>query len=361
MRPLLVFPLLCMALLRGFGEEALYRSNDFGMALAPIPSSTRGDSDWVLGIEGKGNGELRRLYNNGKEVRRWETAWNEGRTERVERESADGLPSARRVYDAAGFLLKEEEYSGGTVSRSSLYSYAAGRLARKRVLDGEDRELFVETFLYAATGGLREVRRIDASGGTGYSAAVAGPTGVSEDRAARGGWLSIDRYDLRGNLSNRERRVDGVVVSVEDFEYAPDSNVLRSSKERHLGKEEATDRTYDESGRLAFETTSVKGQEAESIAYERDGQGRVTGKRRRSATGMEVWKYARDDKGEVTREEYTRRGMLAKVTTYGKDKLRTEELYADGELFLKVYYDGDTRLREEVFAGGAAQRERTFP
>jgi hypothetical protein len=49
-----------------------------------------------------------------------------------------------------------------------------------------------------------------------------------------------------------------------------------------------------------------------------------------------------------------------KVTVHGEGKLRTEELYRDGELFLKVFYDGDTRLREEVYSNGGLQRERSY-
>ena len=43
------------------------------------------------------------------------------------------------------------------------------------------------------------------------------------------------------------------------------------------------------------------------------------------------------------------------------DWLRTEELYRDGELFLKVFFDGDTRLREEVWFNGRMERERSYP
>ena len=58
---------------------------------------------------------------------------------------------------------------------------------------------------------------------------------------------------------------------------------------------------------------------------------------------MELWKYSLDDKGKVTREEYFLLGSLQKVTVYGEGKLRTEEIYKDEELYLKVYFDGDTR------------------
>ena len=73
---------------------------------------------------------------------------------------------------------------------------------------------------------------------------------------------------------------------------------------------------------------------------------------------MELWKYSVDDKGKVSREEYFLLGSLQKVTLYGEGKLRTEEIYKDEDLYLKVYFDGDTRVKEEVYSGGKLLRER---
>ena len=50
-----------------------------------------------------------------------------------------------------------------------------------------------------------------------------------------------------------------------------------------------------------------------------------------------------------------------KVIIHGTGKQRTEELYKDGELFLKVFYDGDTRLREEVWSNGTHPSPEELP
>ena len=76
---------------------------------------------------------------------------------------------------------------------------------------------------------------------------------------------------------------------------------------------------------------------------------------------METWRYTLDDAGKVAREAYFRLGGLVKVTVHGEGKLRTEEFYEDEELVLKAYFDGDTRLREEVYAEGKLIRERKYP
>jgi antitoxin component YwqK of YwqJK toxin-antitoxin module len=358
--PLVAFLVLAASYARG--EDLLYRSNDFGMSLARIAPYQKGDWRWVLEVRRNGRDEVRLLFDNGKEVRRWDLAWNGGQTERVERQSAGGVLTARRIYDASGSLLQEEEYAAGVLSKKTLFTYANGRLSRARTLEGADeREISAETYLYAAGGGLREVRRTVAQGEPAVSSAVTSAAGLSEERSTAEGSLFIDRYDAVGLLINRERRDDGVPVSTEDFSYGPGSRILASSEERLPADHALISRRYDAAGRLSRETRSVNGTVTETVGYERDAKGSVSTKTRMSAEGSESWSYAYSDSGDLSREEYSRRGTLVKVTIHGEKKLRTEELYKDRELFMKVFYDGDTRLREEVYSDGVLQRERSYP
>ena len=361
MRQTLLRIVLLLVSLHGFGEDLLYRSNDFGMLLARIAPYQKDDSRWVLRLRRNGLDEERQLYDNGKEARRWEITWNKEHMEKVEKDFAGGVLTARRVYDAAGSLLQEEEYTAGELSKKILFTYANGRLERRRVLAGVDgRQISADVYLYAANGGLREVRRTVSPGEEIVSSSVTGTSGLSEERSSMGGSIFIERYDPYGKLVNRERRDDGVSVSIEDFEYDPGSHALASSKERLQGESGLIARRYGDAGRLSEETMTVKGAVREILTYERDEKGKVTSKTRRGPEGIEVWKYSYSDSGDLSREEYFRRGIEVKVTVHGEGKLRTEELYRDGELFLKVFYDGDTRLREEVYSNGGLQRERSY-
>jgi antitoxin component YwqK of YwqJK toxin-antitoxin module len=175
-----------------------------------------------------------------------------------------------------------------------------------------------------------------------------------------GGSLFVERYDPNGKLVSRERRDAGVAVSIEDFVYDAESHILTSSVERLPAENRRVERRYDSAGRLSQETMRVKGTVQEVVGYERDKNGKVTSKTRRSSEGLEAWKYSYAESGDLAREEYFERGILVKVTLYGEGKHRTEELYRDGELFLKVFYDGDTRLREEVYSNGSLQRKRSY-
>lgn len=345
----------------GFSQEVLYyRSNGQGMLLARVPAALKDQSEWVLKVTRENGDEDRRLFDNGKEVHRWQISWNSSRTERVEREYAGAKLSARRTYDQGGSLLREEEYQDGKLSKTTRYAYDGGRLARKREVGADGKDLASETYVYADNGRLREVRRRTPEGAVDVSAWVAGRSGLVEQRTLVDGTLFLERYDADGRLVDRERLVNGTVVSVEVFSYDPGSGKLASSTERQPADAMVTERGYDAEGRLAGETVRVQDAVKEASTWERDARGKVITRTRRSADGLEVWKYTYTDAGDPLREEYSQRGVLVKVIAHGEGKRRTEELYRRGELFLKVFYEADTRLREEVYSGGVQVRARDF-
>jgi antitoxin component YwqK of YwqJK toxin-antitoxin module len=341
-------------------QEQFYRSNEVGMLLARINPALRDDSRWVIRVTRSGPDEDRRLFDNGKEVRRWQTSWTAGHEQRVERESSGGKLTARRVFDASGTLLQEEEYSAGVLTRKTLYSYAGGRLTSRKELDPDGKELARESYLYADNGGLREVRRTPATGPADVSSFVSGRSGLAEQRSAMDGTVLIERYDADNRVIQRERRRPDGTKSVEDLVYDESSGKLASSRER-TGDGSVVDRRYDAEGLLAQETTSLKDKVTEVSSFVRDSKGRVTARTRRSGQGIEAWHDTFGESGEVAREEYFQRGELVRVTVYGEAKKRTEELYRNGGLFLKVFFDGDTRVREEVYVDGTLARSRDFP
>ncbi len=83
--------------------------------------------------------------------------------------------------------------------------------------------------------------------------------------------------------------------------------------------------------------------------------------RRRTGTGgTEEVRSTWAADGTLEREEYLARGALVKIVSTTTADERVEELFDDGELFLRVHYRGDTRVREEVVLDGVVVRERTF-
>jgi hypothetical protein len=95
--------------------------------------------------------------------------------------------------------------------------------------------------------------------------------------------------------------------------------------------------------------------------FEWSGEGKLMEMIRKSGAGREQWSYRYDTlDGSKGREEYRVRGALEKVTVYTDARARVEELYQGGALFLKVFYIGDTRVKEQVYERGTLLRERSF-
>jgi antitoxin component YwqK of YwqJK toxin-antitoxin module len=341
-----------------FADVLFYKSNEFGMLLQPIEPYRRDESRWTLEVKTAGQDEVRRLLDHGKESRRWEVSWTEDGARKVERELVAGVLSARRFYDSAGTMIQEEQFDNGTLAQKTLLTYAGGRLAHVRVQSPDGSLIYAEQYVYASNGTLRAVKRSGTEGETRTSSFVFGPSGVSEERTSSKDTLFISRYDTRGRLASRERRKDDTTLSREDFSYKADTDVPVKSTETLPVEGRIIERLYDAAGKLASETSTVKAADTEVDTYTRNDKGALTARGRRSPRGMELWKYSLDEKGKVKREEYFLLGSLQKVTVYGEGKLRTEEIYKDEELYLKVYFDGDTRLKEEVYSGGKLLRER---
>jgi antitoxin component YwqK of YwqJK toxin-antitoxin module len=360
MKALLLSALIAVSALPLFAQELVYRSNSFGMLLERIEPYRRDQSDWIMGVSRAGAKEIRRLYSKGKEVRRWEVSVSADGTQRIERELARDVLAARRIYDAGGNLLQEDEYTAGRLAQKSMFTYRGNRLARMRLLKADGSIVYTEQYVYGTSGALLEVRRTEPGGGVRLSSYVFGPAGLTEERNATRDVTFVARYDTRGRLASREQRRGDATLSREDFTYRADSDHLQSSLVTLPGRNEQVVRHYDEEGRLVSENRRASGELAEEIAYTRDEKGRMTGKSRRTPAGLETWKYTLDGDGKTMREEFYRRGLLERVTIYGEGNRRTEDYYRDDSVFLKVYYDGDQRLSEEVFEGGRMVRERHY-
>jgi antitoxin component YwqK of YwqJK toxin-antitoxin module len=356
-RLLLLFILTASA---SSAADVYYRSNELGMPLERIPAFRRHESVWVLGVERSGDREVRRLYQEGTEARRWDTGPLEGGVKREEREIIAGDLAAYRVYTNAGDMLLEELYENGTVTQRSVFTYSNTRLVAQRVQSADGSVASTTEYVYSTKGGLRAVRRTAAGGDSAASIFVSGAPGIAEERNSVGDSLFVSRFDARGRRINAERRKADERTLREDFVFQQGSDRLATSAETRPLEGKSIARSYDDKGFLASESVQIGEKVVERTDLTVDDQGKIMDKTRRSADGFEEWRYAWGPDGKKEREEYRRRGMLEKITTFVSVSARTEELYNDGELFLKVYFEGDRRVREELYRNGALLRERKF-
>jgi antitoxin component YwqK of YwqJK toxin-antitoxin module len=352
--------LLLQCALSSAAEAALYRSNAAGMLLEPIPRFRRDESEFVMEVERKGDLEVGRLYQSGKESKRWEIVTSRDGA-RSEREYDGNVLSAKRAYNPSGSILWEETYTDGKLSQKSIYEYDEGLPASIRVQDSKGALVYSERFQLGEHGSLRRVLRTYADGSVSSSWYAAGDAGLSEERNTVAGVSFIRRYDPKGRVTVIEQLKDGELASRRELTYRGDTDNLLSAMEAVPAENKLISEDYDQDGRLLQQRVSVSDKEVERTDYARSKEGRVETARRTSGEGIEEWRYTYDSSGDVSTEKYFRKGILEKITVYTAKGERYEELYKDGELFLKAYYKDEVKTKEEVYEKGVLVRERSFP
>ncbi len=353
-----VMTLLIALAAPAFADRSLYRSNGFGLLLEKIQSYRKDEYGFVVEVEKAGGREVRRLFEKGKEVRRWIISFNAKGMKSEERELEAGRLAARRAYGSAGDLLLEEIYFNGKLSQKAAYQYEGGELASVRVSAADGTPLYTDHFLISVRGSLRKVKRTYHDGSAPSSSYAA--AGIGEERDSIGGVSYVTRYDGRARVRGKDRWKDGKLVWRQEFTYRPGKDLLLSSTERSFEQDTKVDKSYDEKGRLIVEIESASGKQIGRLDYAWDADGKNTVKSRRSEEGLEEWFYSYGADGELSKEEYFRRGSREKTTIYSAKDERYEELYKDGQLVLRVYYKGDTRIKEEVLEAGKVLSERSI-
>ena len=326
---------LLLALCWAVGSQEVYRSNSLGMRLGLV--TDREAHPYVLEVSRRGDIEQSVLYQDGRPVLRTVRDLAGGVVRR-EREVRDGVLAAERVYDEKGRLLEESD-DGRTTS----YRYSGGVLVEARVQDSTG-PVHREVYSYTSGGRLRQAVRTLTDG-----SAVVLAYGFSERRLAEeivdsADTVTVSRYNERGRIVSREVRIAGRLAAVSSYRY--DDNALVAAEDRDLAAGVTSVRTYDGAGRLTSEERS--GVDSTQTRYSYDSEGRKSRVVAAGLRGLEEWRYEYDAGGELLRETYLSRGAVRRVRTHTGERAWQDELYRTGTPFLRVIYEADVRVREEL-------------
>ena len=116
-------------------------------------------------------------------------------------------------------------------------------------------------------------------------------------------------------------------------------------------------RSYNHAGLISTERTVKDGKVTGTTGYEYE-DGRIVSKKSSGSNGKEEWRYAYDEDGKVTREEYLKNGSTEKVTVYESGDSSFEELYRNGMLFARIHYQDGEKVKEDFFRNGQVFRTR---
>ena len=348
-------PALCA---QDSGTTRYYVSNDLGMALEKIGWYRREEFPYILAVETAGSRETRTLLHLGEEVQRWEY---EEREQRIYR---DSQLEQRRLYDQDGRLIEDLLYSDGLLSQRTRYYYNRDVLERAETFSPDGSLLYRDHYRLSPDGELRRVTREMAGPQPDQRFALEdGQRGVVEERYGNVREGRINRYDSVGRLAEREYWYEGRLIERESFQYRGEGEELLSSRLEELSLGHTTLRSCDEQGRVVRIEVTEGGRQIEETLHLRDAQGRIAETTTRGPRGIENWLYEYDPEGKLVREEYRLRGSLERITLYsgeGEQRLRVEELYREGRLFMRVHYRAEQKVREEFVRDGEVVRVREF-
>ena len=134
---------------------------------------------------------------------------------------------------------------------------------------------------------------------------------------------------------------------------------------------------FDEAGRVLEAITAVGGRQVELVRHHRDAAGRIVATRRETDAGEERWEYeyvvapqAASASGDTPDDRlrtvsYEQNDEVVSVTVYewpadDGQPTRQTDYYRGGTPYLRVHFQGDTRVREQVVKDGQVIRERVF-
>lgn len=169
--------------------------------------------------------------------------------------------------------------------------------------------------------------------------------------------LLLRAYDAAGRLVSSRRYSDGKLVAEESRERDERGETVRYLEQ---AAERLTIERY-ERGFLLSRETFVKGAATGRSGFAYDEAGRLVRELRSPAVGLAVelsYRYAQD--GFLERDEERRGGVLFLARSYARDGSRVEERYDGGRLAVRTLFEGNRRVAEEFYQGGALLRERRF-
>ena len=348
---LIVATLTCA---RAWGQERYYRSNALGMAYEPVVTLGDSSADYVLGVRRGEMSVVKRLIFKGTEAKRWEQTFSGSGLRREEKQFTEGELVRRAIYNAEGLVAEEEEYEGGDVSGRSIYRYEARRLVLLEVFDGTGTSLYRETYRYTPAGLLREAVKSLPNGDRYIYMYNFGDGGLSEERIHQNRYSFVFRYDAGGRLVLWESWRDGDALEIEEREYHEQSGSLEKLVKRNLQTGTYVIRHFDEAGSVVREWQNGEIE----IGYVRNESGDLIRQTKIGPLGKEEWVYEYDSARELKKEAYFRRGTLEKRRIYTGEDMWYEEIYREGNIFLKVYYSKKEMVREEFIQNGRVITER---
>jgi len=326
-----------------FPEPLLFRSNAMGMTLERINHIRRDEFDFILTVEKSPEKEVRILWEKDEEIKRWERITLPDGLE--ETYYSSGELDTVSTYNLKGDLLKERIYSEGMVDKTRVYIYENGLLVEIIETDSDDTILSTSAFSRSRAGRMQRVVQSFPSGEERISAYTYSSNGIVQEWHGTAEKGDLFRFNSRGETIAEEVWDGADMQRLRRFSYGEGGEYRLTEEDFVNGR--TVRKLYDPEDNLLREFATEKGNLVEDIVnyYE---EGLLAEKVRKLPGLKERWVYEYGSEDEVVKEEYFRNGELKKVIQYTGDNTYYEDLFRRGNAFIRIYYEDERKVKEEV-------------
>jgi YD repeat-containing protein len=342
-----------------YSDVRFFQSNQVGMRLKPITAAERNEFSYHLEVSRANGTEIRILMEGDEEIKRWEVTFFENGNPKSEKEWNEGKLTTAATYDAKNRITDESFYTDGVLSRTTTYAYGSRKNGYTSETTGENGEiLYTEEYSLSDSGELREIRKTWPDGSSQVTSYVYSRMKMFGMLQSGDGSMTISRYDANSRLVSVEVWKDDTLTRTNTNSYGSEAGGISTSEIDNRETNTLTRQVYDENGRLASEVTTRSKEVLEERTYAYDENGNRTRMTRVSDLGLEEWHYTYGDNGELSQEDYLRKGSLEKRTIYKDANTFAEQIYDRGNLIVIAYFEKQKKVKEQFFENGKMTRER---
>lgn len=262
-----------------------------------------------------------------------------------------------RSYDERGALVEERSFDSTSLPvETRSYIRVEGRLTRVEARDFSGIVSGSKSYHYDSKG-----RLLGVSSEGSFGEGVAGM--IAARSVPQGSWTVGDKtvvlaYDELGRAVLSQTMKEGAALAIERKVFG-ESGLLESLtlEDKRSGLVQETQ--YDEKGRpeSRIDIPALGPKEMREYGY--DDSGRLVEERRSKAGHKTKIVKSYGEEGSLIREETSQDGELILVVSYDKDS-RVEELYEEGEPFVRASYSGGRKVKDEFLSDGIVVRAREY-
>jgi antitoxin component YwqK of YwqJK toxin-antitoxin module len=316
------------------------------MTLEKIASYQVDDYEYTLSLISEDDRTVKTLFHNGEEEQRWETRYQAGRKEWI-KYYENGEPE-KTTYYRNGLITEEHYFTDEELDTVWKYTYREGKVWKIGVYDSTETLLYELFYYRSSSGHLRRVEKVYPSGESIVSAYTFGSSGLLEEWHGQQDEGEFFRFSGKGNLLSHETWKGDELTAVEQFDDAEQEG--RVSKQENLETGVTTFTYYNEDERVIRKRRERDGQLIRTIRYEYE-DGEIVYERHHTPGVIEEWYYERDAGGDLEKERYVKNSVLMKVTVHTGEKSYYEEIYRNGEVFLRVFFEDGVKVKETFVRG----------